>query len=66
MTTHDNAYVIRESRRVSPDLVSYTIVDMAGAVVNVSIPFDASTDHRADEALRAALAARHPAHKPVR
>lgn len=61
----DNAYVVRSTRRGPGDLSTYEVVDMNGAVVHVTMPYDHATDHEADPIIRAALAARHPKHKPV-
>lgn len=61
----DNAYVVRSTRRDNAGRSLYTVVDMNGAVIHVTMPYNHATDHEADIVIRAALASRHPKHKPV-
>jgi phosphate-selective porin len=59
------AYVVRDTRRAHDGRSTYTLVDMAGRVLHVTVPYNLSATEHLDLVLRHAVASR-PAPKTGR
>lgn len=58
-------YVVRAAKRGPDGRVDVSVVDGAGALVHVVIPFDLTGAEDSDRIIRSALALRHRRYKPV-
>ena len=65
MTAPGTDYTVRQTTAGPGGLVTYRVVDRSGVLVNVAVAYRHSTPELADPVIRAALAARFPARKPL-
>lgn len=65
MTVDPDDYVMRRARPMANGSVDVEVVDLAGKIVQVIIPFRLTGADDADRIIRTALHGRHRFYKPV-